>query len=220
MELHLVRHGRPQVAPTRPSTQWPLRADAVDEVHRLGACVSWPQSAVWFSSPEPKALQTARLLSDAVTIDAVTIDPVTIDDRLREAERSRFLLDSESFTAAVTRSLAEPDVAAVEGWEPLARTRSRMAEVLTDVLAAARTDRSGHADHDDDHADSVVLVGHGTAFTLLVSLVTGSPVDVGSWRSMRMPDHWSADLDTGRVLHGWGTCHDPDPGLPTRTTLG
>lgn len=208
MELHLVRHGRPDVIPDRPSNRWSLSTGAQDAVARLRACDRWPRSARWFSSPEPKARQTAGLLSDAVTID----------DRLGEAVRSTFLPDPEAFTAAVARSFAEPDRAAAPGWEPLARTRARMADVLADVLADVREVQHDHRDGEDqvdDQRDAVVLVGHGTAFSLLVSLITGQPVDVDAWRSLTMPDHWCADLDTGRVLHDWGRCHHPDPGLPT-----
>ena len=34
----------------------------------------------------------------------------------------------------------------------------------------------------------VVLVGHGTAWTLLVAELTGEPPDLERWRSLGMPD--------------------------------
>lgn len=42
-------------------------------------------------------------------------------------------------------------------------------------------------------ADDVVLVGHGTAWTLLVSHLTGRPPDLDRWESMEMPDVLTVD---------------------------
>ncbi len=36
--------------------------------------------------------------------------------------------------------------------------------------------------------DAVVLVGHGTAWTLLAAELTGEPPDLERWRSLGMPD--------------------------------
>lgn len=34
----------------------------------------------------------------------------------------------------------------------------------------------------------MVLVGHGTAWTLLVAELTGSPADLARWDTLAMPD--------------------------------
>jgi broad specificity phosphatase PhoE len=36
--------------------------------------------------------------------------------------------------------------------------------------------------------DDVVLVGHGTAWTVLVAELTGRPPDLARWESLAMPD--------------------------------
>ena len=36
--------------------------------------------------------------------------------------------------------------------------------------------------------DDVVLVGHGTAWTLVVADLTGQPPDLDRWESLAMPD--------------------------------
>jgi len=81
-----------------------------------GRCGSGCPAERRFCSPEPKAQQTAQLLTDG---------DVGIVDELREHER-------------------------------------------------------GPGD--------VVLVGHGTAWTLLVAELTGEPPDLERWRSLGMPD--------------------------------
>jgi len=118
--LHLVRHGRPLVVRGVPAAEWDLDPAAYDDVWALRASGRLPTRAAWFTSPEPKAIQTAQLLTDA-------------------------------------------DVPAVRR-----------------VLAV-------HAGED------VVLVGHGTAWTLVVAALTGGPADVDRWRTLAMPDLITVD---------------------------
>ena len=127
-------------------------------------------TAAWFASAEPKALQTAVLLTDG---------EVGVVDDLREHERSGEWVDD--FPAAVRRAFAEPDVPAVDGWEPLTACRDRVAHAVRRIL--------------DEHGDGdVVLVGHGTAWTLVVADLTGQPPDLDRWAALAMPDVISVDV--------------------------
>jgi broad specificity phosphatase PhoE len=94
----------------------------------------------------------------------------------------------------VLASFSEPHVAAAVGWEPLDVTRARVRLAAQD--AVARADRP------------VVLVGHGTAFTLLVADLTGQPPDLDGWSALSMPDHCvlSVDPEVGRaeIATPWG----------------
>jgi broad specificity phosphatase PhoE len=160
--LTLVRHGRPAIDTGQPANRWPLAPDAHDEVRAL-APVGAPD-ARWYSSPEPKALGTARLLTDA---------PVAVVDDLREAGRTAvWVPERDDFHALLRRCFDRPDKPGLAGWEPLARARHR-------VAAAARSLLVPGAD--------VVLVGHGTAWTLLVAELTGGPPDLEAWATMPMP---------------------------------
>ena len=161
--LHLVRHGRPLLVEGVPAAQWDLDPASYDDVWALRASGRLPARAAWFSSPEPKAIQTAGLLTDG--------DVGVLPD-LREHERSGEWVDD--FPAAVRRAFAEPDMPAVEGWEPLAACRDRVTRAVRRVLEV----------YDDD----VVLVGHGTAWTLVVADLTGEPPDLDRWQSLTMPD--------------------------------
>jgi broad specificity phosphatase PhoE len=120
---------------------------------------------VWVSSPEPKALQTAQLLTES---------EVGVVDDLREHVRDTtdWL---EDFEGTVRRAFAQPDASAYDGWEPLATCRERVARAVAGI-------RSAHPD------DDVVLIGHGTAWTLLASELTGLPPDLDLWASLQMPD--------------------------------
>ena len=75
----------------------------------------------------------------------------------------------------VRRAFAAPDVPAHEGWEPLAATRDRVVAVVHGLL-------------DAHPGEDLVLVGHGTAWTLVAAELTGGPPDLERWSRLGMPD--------------------------------
>ena len=164
MTLHLVRHGRPLVRRGVPAAQWDLDPESYDDVWALRASGRLPTAAAGFTSPEPKAVQTAQLLTDG---------EVGVLDEVREHERSGEWLDD--FTGAVRRAFEHPEEPAAPGWEPMAVCRDRVVPAVRRVL-------------DVHGGDDVVLVGHGTAWTVLVADLTGRPPDLQRWESLAMPD--------------------------------
>ncbi len=158
-----MRHGRPAVDRSRPAHEWHLDPAYDDDVRVLRDRL--PSGARWFSSPEPKAFLTARLLTE---------EPIEVVAGLREQERDTTDW-IEDFDAVVARAFAEPDLPAYDGWEPLARTRHRVVRTLQELLG-----RAGDRD--------LVLVGHGTAWTCLVADLTGRPPDPAAWATLAMPD--------------------------------
>ena len=181
MALHLVRHGPAQAEPGVVASAWRLRADAPEAIAALRAAGVLPDSAAWFVSPEPKAIQTADLLGP---------ESYEVVDDLREQERSAAWLDD--FDKRVVAGLREPELPAVLGWEPAAATRQRVVDAVRAI-----TVRSMLRGHDD-----VVLVGHGTAWTLLVAALTDAEPDIHAWRAMASPDHCA--LDGAAVTSPWG----------------
>jgi broad specificity phosphatase PhoE len=163
--VFLVRHGRPLVDRERPAHEWELDPARYDDIWALRTSGRLPTAAAWYSSPEPKALATAELLTDG---------EVGVVDALREqVRRSAEWVDD--FSDAVRRAFAVPDAVAVPGWEPLARCRDRVCAAVDAILAA-------HGDED------LVLVGHGTAWTLVVAQLTAARPDLDLWRALAMPD--------------------------------
>jgi broad specificity phosphatase PhoE len=161
--LFLVRHGRPLIDPGRPAHDWALDPAYDDDVRALRPRL--PADAAWFSSPEPKAMLTARLLTE---------QPIEIVPDLREHERHTTDW-IEDFEPVVARAFARPDLSAYDGWEPLADTRRR-------VLAATGRILATHAGKD------IVLVGHGTAWTLLRAALSGTEPNLAAWAALAMPD--------------------------------
>jgi broad specificity phosphatase PhoE len=163
LSLFLVRHGRSAIDRSRPAHEWALDPAYDDDVRALRERM--PAVAVWYSSPEPKAFLTARLLTE---------DPIEVVPDLREHERhSTVWIDD--FGSVVRRAFDHPDVPASDGWEPLVHTRRRVVRAATWIL-----ERHPH--------DDVVLVGHGTAWTLLRAALSGQPPDLAWWAGLAMPD--------------------------------
>jgi broad specificity phosphatase PhoE len=169
--LFLVRHGRPLVDRDRAASEWELDPAAYDDIWALRESGRLPERAAWFSSPEPKALATAELLTDT---------DVGVVDGLREHRREsgEWL---EDFEDAVRRAFAVPDAQAVPGWEPLSHCRDRVVRAVDGILSAYA-------------GDDVVLVGHGTAWTVLAAALTRTEPDVARWRSLAMPDVITLEL--------------------------
>ena len=166
-----MRHGRPLVDPAAPPHTWPLDPAGFAALDALRCSGRLPTGATWFSSPEAKARATAVRLTDR---------PVAVVDELAEQRRGTHWFDApDEFTAAVRAAFDGPDERAVPGWEPLSATRER-------VVRAARRLRSTHEGH-------LVLVGHGTAWTLLVAALTGRAPDLAAWERLAMPDVWVLD---------------------------
>ncbi|MGH3496495.1 MAG: histidine phosphatase family protein [Nocardioidaceae bacterium] len=175
--LWLVRHGRPEVVPSVPPDRWELSDRGRSDLVALGAAGVLPSTDWWFCSPEPKAQQTAFVLHAG---------RIQIVDDLREAVRpADWLDDKEEFVAVVRHSLDVPADPVRPGWEPTRRVQERV------VAAVERL--SGEVALTED-AD-VVMVGHGTAWTLLVAALTGAVPDLLAWQSMTMPD--VAIVETG-----------------------
>lgn len=189
--LHLVRHARPVIEPGKPASSWRLDPAAPD-LQRLRTFLHTNTAAAsWHSSDEPKAVATASALTDG---------EVEVVPMLKEAVRADWFPHRDQFEAAALAAFARPADAAHPGWEPFDQTRARVRATADKIVRRSRTD--------------VVLVGHGTAWTLLVSDITGQPPDLESWRRLGQPDLCTLDLDARSVVRAWGTWQLD--GSPTR----
>ena len=162
-----MRHGRPRTDAASPAHTWPLDPDGYAAIEALRTSGRLPVAATWFSSPERKARETAARLTD---------EPVAVVDDLAEQRReARWFATAEELRDVVRAAFARPDVAAVPEW-PLSVTRERVVAAVHRLRAA--------------HPGDLVLVGHGTAWTVLAAALTGAPPDLDAWARLAMPDLW------------------------------
>ncbi|WP_299034012.1 histidine phosphatase family protein [uncultured Pseudokineococcus sp.] len=182
LAVHLVRHGRPLVDPSRPPSTWSLDPEHLDGVRTLRASGALPLGARWVSSAEPKARETAAVLTDS---------PVAVDGALGEQARPAGWLDD--YAVRIHRSLVAQESPAAPGWETAASTRARVVDAVHRQAESAA----------QEGATDLVLVGHGTAWTLLVSALTGRPVDLYAWERLQLPD--TCSLAGGELVRRWGS---------------
>ena len=165
MTLFLVRHGPSLRDPAHAPSAWELDPAGFDAVWALRESGRLPAAAAWFCSPEPKAVATAQLLTET---------EVGIVDDLGEHRRETTDW-IEDFPAVVAEAFAHPDTPAYDGWEPLSACRDRVVPAVRRIL--------------DVHAgEDVVLVGHGTAWTLTFAGLTHAAPDLERWAALAMPD--------------------------------
>ena len=176
--IHLVRHGRPLQNANIAANRWTLDPNGHGEIAALRESGTLPATGSWFSSPEPKALETARMLTGA---------PVTVVSGLSEMARPAGWY--EDFDSLVAQALATPDRPAAPGWETAASTLRRIARAF-DRIATTH------------EGEVLILAGHGTAWTLLVSALTGAAPDVMAWKRLLFPDHLM--IVGSEVVSAWG----------------
>jgi broad specificity phosphatase PhoE len=163
--LYLVRHGRSLPEPGLLPSAWELDPAGFDGIWALRESGRLPGHGRWFCSPEPKAVATAQLLTDGA---------VGIVEGLAEQVRDTGEW-IDGFEDVVRRAFADPARSAYPGWEPLAVTRDRVVTTVRLLMA----EHSG---------EDLVLVGHGTAWTVLAAALTGEEPDLDRWAVLGMPD--------------------------------
>lgn len=188
--LHLIRHGRSRPEPAVNPAHWRLHDDAATGLTALRESGVLPPNPFWCASSEPKAMATAAALADESDVQVI--------HDLREQDRpTHWYDDAEEFEATVARALTEPDRPAEPGWEPAARTTERVLAAVHRLVEIIPVGPSGEQ-------RDLALAGHGTAWTLLIAAITGTPPDLEAWRRMRMPDHAALDLASRRLVQPWG----------------
>lgn len=162
----LIRHAAPTIVHSRASNGWGLSEEGRKAAAALAPKLLRFNFAEIFSSPEPKALQTAQIIAD------LTGSPVLTDVRLREHERGAAkFVGKEVFEAQIARIFDMPDKIAY-GDESADAVHARFSAAIQDALAR--------------HSGPVAAVTHGTAMTIYVSRLIGiAPMPF--WTKLGMP---------------------------------
>jgi broad specificity phosphatase PhoE len=155
--LLLVRHAEPLIDPRRPAPTWGLTARGRRAAASLGRRLADRDPGACFSSPEPKAIQTAGPIAAATGLD------VAVLDALREHDRRSvpFFDEPDAFRRAVLDLFERPAIR-VFGEESADEAETRFRAGVESAMGS--TD-----------AATVVVVAHGTVMSLYAARRTGRP---------------------------------------------
>lgn len=145
-----VTHPEVVIDPSVPVPRWPLSAQGLQRMESFaGLLAGLPVTSVW-SSSEQKALDGARVLSDALSA------PHHIEERLGENDRAATgYIAPPEFWEVVEEFFAHPD-RSVRGWET---ARNAQARIVGGVSRVAANSDGG----------LTVVVSHGGVGRLLLA---------------------------------------------------
>jgi broad specificity phosphatase PhoE len=165
--LILIRHSAPEIRRDVPAAQWRLSEEGVARARDLARTHAAPNTTRVYTSVEPKAKETARLLAEGWEMKAVEAVPGLHEHERPEAQ----LMTREAFELKVRELFARPSEK-VFGAESADRARRRFTMAVMRLVSSTPGD--------------VVVVSHGTVITLFVAEAAGvQPFDF--WKKLDMP---------------------------------
>lgn len=169
-KLILIKHALPIIIPEKPANTWLLSEEGQKATETLANAIKQYTPQHLFSSPEPKALETALTLTTSLKI------PFKIVDDLHEHRRNNEPYDNDhaQFVAKVKNFFENPEKL-VYGEETATQARARF---HVGVLGAWRKHRN----------DDVAVVAHGTVISLFVAHVIPTINPFELWNCLKMPD--------------------------------
>jgi broad specificity phosphatase PhoE len=164
--LILVKHSAPGRNPLTPAREWRLSATGRNLCRLLAHRLAPYRPQRIFTSREPKALETARLLGQYLG------KPVAATEGLEEQERSKVGWLEPAALEQKVAALFDAPSRRVFGSETADQAHRRFASALNAILEANK--------------GTVLVVSHGTVISRFVSRATG--LDAFSlWRRLGLP---------------------------------
>ena len=166
--LILVRHSEPEIQPDKPASTWRLSERGRDKAMLLADELrNFSPASIWCSK-EPKAIETAQILADALKV------PVNVTDGLEEHHRDNvpYFPAPDEFEQAIEQFFLNPEEP-VLGDETAQQALQRFTAAIDRIIAT-------------DTAETSIVVTHGTVMTLYMASVAGI-CPMSFWRSLDTP---------------------------------
>ncbi|MGE5654297.1 MAG: histidine phosphatase family protein [Bacillota bacterium] len=179
--LYIVRHSIPATDPSVAAERWPLSDAGIRAAQQLGELSCWQDVEIIYSSPEPKALQTAEEIARQWGTRVI------IEGGLRELQMKPVWLESADFIKKVGDYLEgadDPD------FEPYDQAQRRIVDCVQ-RLTQSHPDRS------------IAVVSHARILVAFLSHLFGRRLGRQEWRSIKMPDLAVVDLAGSCVVSGF-----------------
>ncbi|MEE9591957.1 MAG: histidine phosphatase family protein [Thermoplasmata archaeon] len=179
----LVRHGHPLVEGEDPR-QWHLSDQGREIARALSREPIWEPVSTIYSSPEPKARETALVVAEERGL------PVKVLEDLGEVRRPYEAGDYEDRIRAFLKGRAPP------GWETREAAEGRIWRAMTEVSKGAA---------------QVGVVSHGLLLTLFIAGVMGAKPTYWLHHAIGFAEYALYDTDTRTLMRGFGGGDEPKP---------
>ena len=181
MKVILIKHARPLIQPEAPPSRWHLSDEGRESCGRHSAALRPFAPMTFFTSPQPKAAETAALVAASFGTTAVPLD----DLREHDETGTPFFQSEADFSRAVGEFFARPGER-VFGAESAQEALTRFATEVDGLIREA------------DGAFAVVT--HGRVIALYVESCTDlSAFEI--WQQLRLPSFVVLDTAHGRIEH-------------------
>jgi len=177
--LVLAKHAMPMVRPDVPASRWHLSTEGIAGAKSLAERLRAYEPSVILSSTEPKALETAAIVADALGVRVES--PFGLHEHERPVPG---LLEQAEFDRRVGELFARPSEV-VFGAESANDALLRFAAAMDRALAA------------DDRSD-LAVISHGTVISLFVA--ARAHEDGGRlWKMLGLPSYVVLELPAFRL---------------------
>lgn len=177
--LILIKHARPQVDPDVPSEEWTLGPEGRDAAARLAPRLAGYPFPRLVTSMEPKAVETARIIGEALGRPIIEAHDLFEHDR-----RNVPHMDSREFISLVALFFKQPD-RLVLGEETADEAYDRFAAAVDGVIA-------------EQPESDVAIVTHGTVISLFAQR-RARQEPFALWRKMGLPSWIAFEMPGWRV---------------------
>jgi broad specificity phosphatase PhoE len=179
-KLILIKHASPQVEPDVSSHDWKLSAAGREKAAALAERLRAHAPRIVFTSDEPKAIETAEIVSAALNV------PTRIVPDLHEHDRSNVpQMPTREFISSMALFFKRRNEL-VLGRETAEQAQRRVTGAIEGIV-------SKHGDED------VAVVTHGTVLALyLTPLLKGDAFEL--WRKLGLPSFVVIDRRTMRLV--------------------
>lgn len=182
--LYLIRHARTRMMGAA-AERWPLSQEGRREAGVLARQSFWREIEIIFSSPEPKALQTAEPVARRWCI------PIERVDCLHELCRPRLIAN---YQQVVARLFAEPDTSVAQ-LEPAAQAARRVTQCIKELVAT-------HTEQ------TLAIVSHGLVLSLFLARLEDRWPTVTEWRAIPFTGLAILDTETWQLVKNWSRIYE------------
>ncbi len=176
----LVKHSIPEIISTVPAKEWRLSQTGQIRCTALAEKLEFFSPDVIFSSIEPKAIETAQIITEKFN------KPFSIVDGLQEHDRANIgLLEKKEFESKVKEFFDKPE-SLIFGRETANQSLARFSKALSSI--------------ESEYPDkNIAVVAHGTVITLFVSKFNA--VEAFSfWKKLDLPSFVVLSLPSHKIV--------------------